>query len=130
MAERGTNTSPPEERSMNPNPFSLLNHFTFPCSLLITLRLLLRSSVQLQHATKCKQSGIILKTHGVSTFKRINKLAALGSIRGRRPDPAETHAGRGIRPARTPALQLRLRPVGLASRPVCSSRGRALHQKS
>src|SRR2546423_9626599 len=104
---------------MNPNPFLLLNHFTFPCSLLITLRLLLRSSVQLQHATKCKQSGIILKTHDVSTFKRINRLAALGSIPGRRPDPAETHAGRGIRPTLTRRASIEASPCrARASRPV------------
>src|SRR5262249_62095129 len=88
---------------MNPNPFLLLNHFTFPCSLLITLRLLLLNAPN-YNSPKLKQSGIILETHVVSTFKRINRLGAPGSVRARPAQRAETHAGRGIQANTVPAV--------------------------
>src|SRR5699024_1105596 len=54
IAEKCTNTSSPPSRSMKPKPFSALNHFTVPCSMLkssscllhIYLHLLLKAPIR------------------------------------------------------------------------------------
>src|SRR5207247_435557 len=73
-------------------------------------------TLQLQHATKFKQSGIILETHGLSTFKRINRLGERGSVGAHPAHRAETRAGRGIQANTTlPAVTDRRYSISMQS---------------